>query len=109
MRNRDAQAFSVLYLPIVCVLGAAREAVPVGLVAKWTKLEPKQVIRILREWISFIHVEVKPGGEKRYRIYHTAFRDYLQEEVDPGLNTYHAMIADTALGKVRKRIAELEQ
>jgi hypothetical protein len=40
--------------------------------------------------------------QRLWRIYHTSFQDYLREEVDPELKTYHAMIARWALKKVGK-------
>lgn len=101
MRQSEAERFELFYQPVVCILAAAREPVSVDQVAEWTRLEPMQVLKVFRTWSEFLHEESDDRGEKLYRIYHTAFRDFLQKEVDPGLKTYHAMIADAVRSKIR--------
>ena len=72
-----------------------------GQVAEWTKLEVNQVLRVFGDWREFLYEE-KKESEPAFRIYHGAFREFLQEEVDPGLRNYHRMIAQSALAKVRQ-------
>jgi transcriptional regulator with XRE-family HTH domain len=102
MRRKDPDRFAAFATPIVCVLGAARNAVSVDQLAEWTKLDLADVQRVLSGWMEFLQEENGSRG-KAYRVYHNAFRDFLQEEVDPGLAKYHAMIADAGLAKVRRR------
>lgn len=102
MHDNEPERFERICQPIVCVLGAAQEAVSLAQVAEWTNLEVEQVRRVLKEWMAFLHVEVNGDHTSTYRIYHTAFRDFLQEEVDPGLRIYHAMIAQSVLEKLAK-------
>lgn len=109
MRDHDPNKFERIYQPVVCILGAAQEAVSADQVAEWTKLESRQVRQVFKEWITFLHQEISTDSEERHRIYHTAFRDFLQEEVDPGLKTYHAMIANSILNKIRTKKSELER
>jgi hypothetical protein len=42
---------------------------------------------------------VSTEGEKRYRVYHTSFQDFLAEE-GIGLKPSHQRIAETALRKI---------
>jgi hypothetical protein len=104
MRCTDLQRFELIYQPVVCILAAAREAVSVDQVAEWTQLDPIQVLKVFRSWSEFMQEESLVHGQVLYRIYHTAFRDFLQEEVDPGLKTYHAMIADAVRNKIRRQV-----
>lgn len=102
MRRRARNLFNQVYEPVVCILGAVREAVSEEQVAEWTELEQRQVHRVIHDWREFLYEERGRERQHLYRIYHTTFQDYLQEEVDPGLKTYHAMIARSALRKVGK-------
>lgn len=102
MRQHDVERFEQFYQPVVCVLAAVQEAVSVEQVAEWTRLKSIQVCNVLREWSEFMHTESGPNGGKLYRIYHTSFRDFLQEEVAPSLKTYHGIIANATLTKIRE-------
>ncbi|MFC1782622.1 hypothetical protein ACFL02_03435 [Planctomycetota bacterium] len=106
MQKYDFERFERICQPVVCVLAAAQEAVSVDQISEWTKLEQVQVQNVFKEWLEFLHLESGPKSEKQYRIYHSAFREFLQEEVDPGLKIYHAMIARSALAKVKKAKTE---
>jgi WD40 repeat protein/transcriptional regulator with XRE-family HTH domain len=99
MQRQDMGTFDQIHQPVVCVLAAAREALAVRQIAEWTRLDPLQVNRVLREWMAFLHVERSQRNENRYRLYHEVFQEFLQEEIDPGLQKYHVAIADSALQK----------
>jgi len=89
MKSQDATTFDTFYKPVVCVLAAVKEAVSVEQIAAFSGLEPDRVRQVIREWREFLYEERLHS----YRIYHTSFQEFLMEEVDPGLRTYHAMIA----------------
>lgn len=91
MRVSDQEQFDRLYQPVICVLAAVREPVSVEQISKYTDQSYHKILIVIREWMEFLHVKI--DTEPEYRIYHTSFQDYLKEEVDPGLRTYHAMIA----------------
>lgn len=97
MRAADPDRFERLYEPVVCVLAAVREPVSVDKVLGWTKLNRSQVKGVIAEWRQFLNEE-KVQGELLYRVYHTSFQDFLQEEV--GLERFHSMIAQAALDKI---------
>jgi hypothetical protein len=102
MKEHGRELFEKVYEPVVCILAAVREAVSEEQVAKWTKLEPKQVRRVVQDWREFLYEERGKERERLWRIYHTSFQDYLTEEVDPGLRTYHALIARSTLEGIGK-------
>ncbi len=103
MRHNNPDTFERLFQPVVCVLAAAQECVSAGQIAEWTKLNLREVRDVLRKWSEFLHFESDDEGRSTCHLYHTAFRDFLREEVNPDLRTYHSMIAESALSKVRKQ------
>jgi transcriptional regulator with XRE-family HTH domain len=101
MRQANTAVFDELYRPIICVLAAAKEAVQAQQVAKWTRLRPSQVQSVLETWREFLYEEKGSNGQRLYRIYHSTFREFLLEEVDPGLVEFHDMISDSGLDEIR--------
>jgi transcriptional regulator with XRE-family HTH domain len=97
MRRRAPQAFETLYRPVLCVYAALSEAWPIADVSRITKLPMADVSRVINEWLEFFHTVPQPADEPRYRLYHSTFAEYLSREVDPGLETYHRLIADSLL------------
>jgi hypothetical protein len=91
MREGNESEFDEVYEPIVCILGVAQEPVTVQQIANWTKLSQGQVKTSIRLWREFLEEE-PADGERRYRIYHASFQDFLKEQVD--LVRYDDMIAD---------------
>lgn len=91
MREGNESVFDEVYEPIVCILGVAQEPVTAQQITNWTKLERGQVKESIRLWREFLEEE-KVEGERRYRIYHASFQDFLKEQVD--LVRYDDMIAD---------------
>jgi hypothetical protein len=81
MQQRGRELFDQVYQPVVCILGAVREAVSEGQVAEWTGLEIQQVHQVISTWREFFIEERDESGERLYRLYHSSFRDYLHEEV----------------------------
>jgi hypothetical protein len=89
MRGQRESEFDTVYAPIVCILGVAREPVTVQQIAAWTKLHQGQVADAIGLWREFLEQE-SVDGERRYRIYHASFQDFLKEQVD--LTRYDKMI-----------------
>ena len=98
MRQTTAAQFDILHLPVICVLAAVNRAVPISQVAKSTGISARRVRQAIQQWWEFLHKEPARGKTINYRVYHSSFREFLQKEVDPDLETYHAMIAKAALG-----------
>lgn len=91
MRAGNESEFDTVYKPIVCILGVAQEPVTIQHIANWTKLNQGQVKGAIGLWREFLEEESE-DGERRYRIYHASFQDFLREQVD--LVRYDDMIAD---------------
>jgi len=93
MQSKNAETFEQFYQPVVCMLAAVKEAVLIDQVAAFTDLPTQKVWEVIREWREFLDEEFNKERERLYRVYHTSFQEFLQDEVDPGLKTYHRMIA----------------
>ncbi|MCP4544670.1 MAG: ATP-binding protein [Chloroflexi bacterium] len=91
MREGNESEFDAVYEPIVCILGVAQEPVTVQQIANWTKLNHGQIKTNIRLWREFLEDE-QVESERRYRIYHASFQDFLREQVD--LVRYDDMIAE---------------
>jgi hypothetical protein len=102
MRAKAADVFDAAYQPVLCILAAAREAVSAEQVALWKKLEPASVYQVIGAWREFLYEERGPEPPPRYRIYHGTFRDYLHDEVEPGLVPSHRLISEAILERVRQ-------
>jgi AAA ATPase domain len=98
MRSKDLDQFRQYYQPVVCILAVVREPVTVAQVAEWTQLDRADARRVIREWREFLNEDGSQQGDPLYRIYHTSFQEFLQDEV--GLSPYHGMIVQMALNKI---------
>lgn len=90
--------------PVIVHLAAAREPVSARQLARWTGLPTTLVRDALRDWREFVQVE-NVGSDKRYRIYHLSFQDFLRakdevQEID--LRRTHSRIADRLTEEVRR-------
>ncbi|HOW72817.1 MAG TPA: ATP-binding protein [Phycisphaerae bacterium] len=103
MRSLDREAFRRVYERVVCVLAAAERPVSAEAVARWTDVPVAEVRRALCQWSAFLRKDGVGTRNPTYRIYHKAFQDFLQEEIDVDLRRYHRMIADSMLARVRRR------
>jgi hypothetical protein len=99
MRRAAAGEWFAYWQPVIVHLAAAREPVSVHQLALWTGLPAPRVGDVLRGWREFVHVETL-NTERRYRIYHASFQDFLQakdeaREID--LKDTHSRIADNLI------------
>jgi len=109
MRSADPEHFQKYQQPVVCLLATAREPVAVLQLLEWTvhywerhdwdakNVDAIAVQDVLKAWREFLD-EVSTTGDRRYRVYHASFQDFLSDEV--GLLTYHETIGETALAKI---------
>jgi hypothetical protein len=85
-------------LPTVTVLAAAREAISISLLMTLTAIPDRpRVAAALNTWMPFLHSTEVPGAgksQKRYRIFHASFLDFVaaQDEVD--ITDTHRRIAE---------------
>ena len=94
MKVQEAAVFEQLHQLVVCVLAAAKEEVLIDQIAAFTALPANKVRDVIREWREFLNEKLSKDRQRLYRVYHASFQEFLREEVDPGLHTYHKMIAD---------------
>jgi hypothetical protein len=88
MRGQDEKAWFEYKLPIIMALTVVKEPVSIDLIADFSKVEQRPRIRtVLQEWQQFLYEEQVPyedGLQRRYRIYHASFHDFIadKEEVE---------------------------
>jgi serine/threonine-protein kinase len=109
MKSADPEQFRKYQQPVVCLLATAREPVALPQLLDWTvhfwerqewdakSIDPMAVKGVLDAWREFLDEELG-DGERRYRVYHASFQDFLADEV--GLVTYHETIGEAALAKI---------
>ncbi len=101
MRAIDEDTWVKYRQPSVCYLAAAREPVSVWQIASWAKFEPARALAAIRDWREFLDEETVEQ-EKRYRIYHASFQDFLadkDEAKEINLKQTHSDIADELLSQ----------
>ena len=103
MRGQDEDAWFEYKLPIVMALTVVKEPVSIDLISDFAGVKQRARIRaVLQEWQQFLYEEQVPyeeGLQKRYRIYHASFHDFIEhkEEVaDERVSTKaaHQKVAD---------------
>lgn len=100
MQQRTGERFAEEHQQIVCAFAVAREPVGLEQIARWTTLSSLQIKQVVDEWSEFLQRETRLDGTRIYRIYHSSFLDFLEEEV--GLKDSHQKIAKSTLGRIRK-------
>ncbi len=93
MQIDDRSLFQKLYEPVLCVLAAVTAPVSIDFISDVTNLECGHIQRALHDWRPFIYIRKGP----LYRLYHASFKEFLSEEVDPGLRKYKAMIGNSGM------------
>ncbi|NVM23034.1 MAG: hypothetical protein HWN68_14785 [Desulfobacterales bacterium] len=103
MRGKDEEAWFQYKLPIVMALTVVKKPVSMDLIQKFSKIQERSRIRgVLKEWAQFLseeQVEYEGSVQKRYRVYHASFHDFIsgKEEVADervNLQAAHAQIGD---------------
>lgn len=90
--------FQALYKPVVCTLGAAKEAVSSRRLASYCGISESDVIKVLSEWREFFNEQPSSQGEVLYRLYHLSFLEFLMQKVS--LAPFKSRIADSILKQV---------
>ena len=104
MRGQSEEVWFQYGLPIIVALTVVKEPVSIDLIMEFSKVrERSRVVDVLQKWAAFLYeeqVEHENDLQKRYRIYHSSFHDFMArkgevegERVD--LRAAHAQIADT--------------
>jgi AAA ATPase domain len=103
MRSCDEESWFKYKLPIIMALTAVKSPVSIDLISEFARVKEIPRIRgVLQEWGQFLHeelVEYQGVFQKRYRIYHESFHEFIadkQEVQDERVNLAeaHGKIAD---------------
>jgi len=76
------------------MLAVVREPVTIDQLQKWTKQDHKHIRRAITQWREFLEVS-QFEDEKKYRVYHTSFQEFLEKQVD--LKNYDEIIVQNYL------------
>ncbi len=104
MRGMDEEAWFEYKLPVIVALTVVLEPVSIDLISDFSKVQQRVRIRaVLRDWAPFLHnevVEYEDGMQRRYRLYHASFFDFIAKKEDVAdervdLKVAHGQIADT--------------
>lgn len=79
MQEITGGEFETVYKHVIGILGVVREPVTIEQIAKWTKLDVRQVRKAIQQWREFLQEDLI-SGLPHYRIYHASFQDFLREE-----------------------------
>ncbi len=103
MRGQDEEVWFKYKLPVIIALTVVPAPVSLDLISDFSKVDDRRRIRaVLQEWTRFLHfedVEYEGGLQRRYRLYHGSFFQFIaakqeiaDERVD--LTAAHRQIAD---------------
>ncbi len=85
-------------LPTVTVLTAAREAISISLLMALTAIPDRpRIAAALDTWMPFLHSTEVPGegkAQKRYRIFHASFLDFVAAQDEVEIRDTHRRIAE---------------
>jgi hypothetical protein len=104
MREQSENAWLEYKLPVIIALSIVQEPVSIELISDFSEVKDQRRIRsVLLEWQQFLYerkVEYEGGLQKRYRVYHDSFREFIanKDEVEDehvDLKKAHGIIADT--------------
>lgn len=99
MRRRAGGRFDDLSKSVLCLLAAKTEAVRLENLVQWTQRSAVDILEVLEQWMEFLDQPIAKR-EKRYRLYHSTFREFLEREIEPGLQASHQLIATHSLKKL---------
>lgn len=104
MRRRDEEDWFAYQLPILVALTVIKEPVSTDLIQDFSGVaERKRIVAVLKEWDQFLYttqvVEEDGPPEKRYRLYHVSFQDFITAKAEVAdervsLSKAHGKIAD---------------
>jgi hypothetical protein len=104
IRKRDEEAWFEYKLPVLVALTVVREPVSIEQIQDFAHVDSRPRVRqVLEEWAQFLYpAEVRTddgSSQKRYRIYHASFQDFVKEKEEVAdervsLEEAHGKIAD---------------
>jgi hypothetical protein len=99
MKEEVGGDFKETHERVICVLAVMTEPVSLDEVSDWTKIERREVQRIVQAWEPFL-LEGMYKDEQLYRLYHASFADFLAKQVD--LRNYSELVATAIEEKIER-------
>ena len=105
MRIQSENDWIEYKLPAVIALSIVKEPVSLNLISEFSGVKDVRRIKaVLHEWQQFLYVqnvETETGSEKRWRVYHDSFREFIgnKDEVEGeyvDLRKAHGIISDSS-------------
>ena len=99
MKVEVGGTFAETHERVICVLAVMTEPVSLEEVAEWTKIECREVRRIVQAWEPFL-LESVSNDEQLYRLYHASFAEFLARQVN--LRDYSELVATAIEAKIER-------
>jgi hypothetical protein len=99
MKEEVGGDFKETHERVICVLAVMTEPVSLDEVAGWTRIERREVRRIIQAWEPFL-LESVFSDEQLYRLYHASFAEFLAKQVD--LRDYSDLVATAIEAKIER-------
>jgi len=100
MRSGDPEKWKQVTSKVILALTALYEPVSIKTLIECSEVDPIDVGETLRQWEAFIHVEEREEDrrrEKRYRIYHQSYFDFIRSLDDVDLARSHHKIVNASI------------
>jgi hypothetical protein len=99
MKEEIGGDFKETHEKVICVLAVMTETVSLVEVSDWTRIERREVQRIIQAWEPFL-LKSMSNDEQLYRLYHASFVDFLANQVD--LRNYSELVATAIEDKIER-------
>jgi hypothetical protein len=99
MKEEVGGDFEETHEKVICVLAVMTEPVSLDEVSDWTKIERREVQRIVQAWEPFL-LDSTFKDENLYRLYHASFADFLAKLVD--LRNFSNLVATAIEEKIER-------
>jgi len=84
MRGINEEAWRDYRLPVVLALVIVREPVSIELIGEFSGVaDQSRIRRVLMDWREFLHIRMvalDDGRQKRFRIYHASYQDFINDK-----------------------------
>jgi len=111
MKGQNTDEWFKYRLPVLMALTVVHESVSIEQLEEFSDVDPPRIRTVLQEWRPFLYEEEvshNGGAQKRYRVYHASFHDFIAEKeeiADERVNQQraHEKIADKLLSGLQLR------
>lgn len=109
MRKQSGDDWKKSKLPVIVALTVVREPISITRIAEFSGLNDVSLVyEVLREWVEFLYMTESPyqgATQRRYRLYHASFQDFVASNEEVDLVVAHRRVANA----MRDALDELER